>query len=96
MLSTERKRLKQRTLIVDKLMLIAAVAHPLSGLPQIIQIYTTQNVQGVSVATWLGFMVLGIVYLYYGILHKLKPIIITQVLWFIVDLAIVLGVLLYG
>lgn len=92
---TERNKQKKRMLIVDKLMLVAAVAHPLSGLPQILQIYSTQDVAGVSLVTWIGFMLIGIIYLYYGILHKLKPIVITQLLWFAVDLAVVIGVLLY-
>ena len=94
-MTKDKQALKKRIAIVDKVMMVAAVLHPLSGLPQIIQIYTTQDVQGVSLLTWLGFMVVGSVYLYYGILHKLKPIILTQVLWFIVDFLVVLGVLLF-
>lgn len=82
--------------LVDKLMMVAATAHPLTALPQVIQIYSTQDVAGVSLQTWLGFMMIGSLYLYYGILHKLKPIILNQILWFIVDILVVAGVLIFG
>lgn len=80
---------------IDKLMSAAAVIHPLTAMPQIYDIYSTQSAAGVSLWTWLGFMVLGLIFLAYGLLHRLKPIIVTQILWFIVDFLIVLGVLLY-
>ena len=87
---------KKRMALVDKLMMVAATAHPLTALPQVIQIYSTQDVAGVSLQTWLGFMMIGSLYLYYGILHKLKPIILNQILWFIVDILVVAGVLIFG
>lgn len=80
---------------IDSLMSIAAVIHPLTAVPQVYAIYTTHNVSGVSLWTWLGFMTLGLIFLAYGILHKIKPFIITQVLWFIVDFLVVIGVFLF-
>lgn len=87
---------KKRMALVDKLMMVAATAHPLTALPQVVQIYSTQDVAGVALWTWLGFMMIGSLYLYYGILHKLKPIILNQILWFIVDILVVAGVLIFG
>lgn len=86
---------KSRTLI-DSLMSLAAVVHPLTAVPQVVQIYQTHNVSGVSLATWLGFMTLGAIFLAYGILHKIKPFIVTQVLWFIVDFLVVAGIIMYS
>lgn len=74
----------------------AAVVHPLTALPQVYMIYTTHDVGGISLWTWFGFMVLGLIFLAYGILHKIKPFIITQLLWFIIDFMVVIGTLLYG
>jgi uncharacterized protein with PQ loop repeat len=92
-LSTKDKR--QGVTLVDRLMSAAAVVHPLTALPQVYQIYSTHNVSGVSVWTWLGFMLLGAIFLAYGIVHKIKPFIVTQVLWFTIDFLIVFGTLLY-
>ncbi len=74
----------------------AAIVHPLTALPQVYKIYSTQNVDGVSVLTWLGFMVLGGVFLAYGLVHKIKPFIVTQILWFIIDALIVIGIFMYS
>ena len=92
----KNKKLKKKHIErVDKLMMVVALLHPLSGLPQVIDIYVHQNVDGISLMTWLGFMLFGSIYLYYGILHKLKPVILTQILWMIVDILVVVGVLIY-
>lgn len=74
---------------------VAAIIHPLTAAPQVYKIYTSHNVQGVSIWTWLGFMLLGIIFLAYGLLHRIRPLIITQILWFIMDFLIVIGVLIY-
>lgn len=86
---------KKETAFVDRLMSAAAVIHPLTATPQVYTIYSTHDVSGVSLWTWFGFMTLGLIFLTYGILHKIKPFIITQILWFIIDFLIVIGVILY-
>lgn len=73
----------------------AAIIHPLTALPQVYKIYATKVVVGISLCTWLGFMVLGSIFLAYGLVHRIKPLIVTQVLWFIVDTLIVMGILMY-
>ena len=86
---------QQGKIAVDRLMSLAAVAHPLMGTPQVYAIYSTHNVTGISLLTWIGFMVLGLIFLLYALIHNIKPLITTQVLWFIVDFLVVFGVILY-
>ena len=74
----------------------AAIIHPLTAVPQVYTIFSTQDASGVSLWTWFGFMLLGLIFLAYGIVHNIKPFIVTQVLWFVVDFVIVIGILLYG
>jgi uncharacterized protein with PQ loop repeat len=81
---------------VDRAMDVVSIIHPATALPQVWSIYTTHNVSGISLLTWLLFMAIGLVFLAYGILHRIKPLILMQVLWFVVDGLVVLGVLLYG
>jgi uncharacterized protein with PQ loop repeat len=76
-------------------MSVAAIVHPMMGVPQVYQIYSTQDVAGISLFTWFGFMTLGLVFLLYGIVHRIRPLIVTQILWFIVDSLVVFGILLY-
>lgn len=86
---------KQEKTIVDHLMSAAAIVHPLTATPQVYLIYSSHDVSGVSLWTWSGFMVLGLIFLAYGILHKIRPFVVTQTLWFVVDFLVVIGVLLY-
>lgn len=83
------------TAVIDTLVNIAAVIHPLTALPQVYAIYTSHDVAGISLLTWLGFMFIGFVFLAYGIVHRLRPIVVTQVLWFIIDSLVIIGILLY-
>lgn len=86
---------KQKLTSVDRLMSVAAVLFPLMALPQVYEIYSKHNVAGVSLLSWVAFMALGLIFLAYGIMHKIKPFIVTQVLWFIIDFLMVGGILLY-
>lgn len=75
---------------------MVAVIHPLSALPQVIEIFASKNATGVSLATWLLFMLIGIIFMLYAIAHRIKPMIINQFIWFVMDFLIVTGVLIYG
>ncbi|PLS80575.1 hypothetical protein CYG49_04885 [Candidatus Saccharibacteria bacterium] len=86
---------KKQLTAIDKSMAVAAVVQPLMTLPQVIQIFTTQNVTGISLLTWVAYLVLGLVFLAYGIAHSIKPLIVTQILWFTVDLLVVVGIIIY-
>lgn len=83
------------TTTVDRLMMVASLIHPLTAIPQVYSIYSSHNVSGVSLWTWLGFMLIGLIFLLYALSHKLKPIILNQVLWFIVDFLVVIGILVF-
>jgi uncharacterized protein with PQ loop repeat len=86
---------KRQVTQIDRLMNFAAVVHPLTAIPQVYSIYSTHDVGGISLLTWFGFMALGLIFLLYGLVHWIKPLILTQVLWFIVDFLVVIGVLVY-
>jgi uncharacterized protein with PQ loop repeat len=86
---------KQEVTAVDRAMNVVSILHPMTALPQVYSIYNTHNVSGISLLTWLLFMAIGAVFLAYGLVHKIKPLILLQVLWFIIDAAVVTGVILY-
>lgn len=87
---------KSEVSTVDKAMTVVAVIHPLSALPQVIEIFATRNAIGVSLTTWLLFMLIGIVFMLYAIVHSIKPMILNQIIWFVMDFLVVIGVLMYG
>jgi len=81
---------------LDHLVIIVAIISPLTALPQIYNIWYLQNVEGVSLLTWLLFSIIAIPLLIYGIAHKEKVLIILNSLWLIMYAAVISGVLYYG
>lgn len=81
---------------IDRAMMVVAVIHPLTALPQAIEIFANQDATNVSLFTWLSFMAIGVIFTLYAIIHRLKPMIFNQIIWFAVDFLVVAGILIYG
>lgn len=80
---------------IDRLADIAAVVYPLTGLPQLILILQTHQAAGVSLISWVAFGIFEVVFLAYGILHRLRPVIVTQALWLLINIGIIAAVIAY-
>jgi uncharacterized protein with PQ loop repeat len=81
---------------VDKLVYFASIMGVLMTLPQIWLIYVGRNASGLSIISYCSYLVIGLIWLYYGILHKAKPIILVNTIWFFLYIAIIVGIVLYG
>lgn len=93
----ERRKKKETPYIVflDKLTFIVGVAGPFTVLPQIYSIFWTHSAAGVSLATWSLIFIVTFPWILYGLAHNEKNIIVSFTLWEVVNLAVVVGVLLY-
>ncbi len=80
---------------IERVALIAGILQPLITVPQIVQIYSNQSAQDVSLVTWLGYLVFGVIFLIYGYIFKLRPIFYGQILWVTMQCVTVIGILLY-
>jgi uncharacterized protein with PQ loop repeat len=80
---------------IENLALVAGIAQPLLTLPQIYAIFSNQSAQDVSIFTWLGYLIFGIIFLVYGLTFKLKPIIISQIIWITMQTIVIIGILIY-
>lgn len=69
---------KREITLADQMMMIVSIIQPLVAVPQVIKIWTEQSAIGVSLWTWLGFTVIGGVFLFYGIIHKLRPLLLIR------------------
>lgn len=81
---------------LDSLVALMAIAGPLLGLPQAIQIFVERDATGLSIWAWLGFTAYTLVFLTYGIVYRLRPVIVTQILWLCLYLAVISGIVVYG
>jgi uncharacterized protein with PQ loop repeat len=90
-------KLKQHVAIkpskqLEKAALVVAIAEPLMTIPQILQIYVAHNT-GTSIVTWALYLIASIVWLIYGLKTRNIPILVTAVLWVIVEAIVVVGIL---
>ena len=83
-------------IFLDRLTFIAGVVGPFTVLPQIYKIFFTKSADGVSLITWALMIVVTLPWIFYGIAHKEKSIIVSFILWEIVNIMVVVGILLYG
>lgn len=93
-LTAPRHHLNDYEHAIDRLVNVIAFIAPLSSLPQIIEIwFIDNNAHGVSLVTWSLFVVMSTVWLFYGLVHKQRPIIVSNVLWIIAQGLVVIGAL---
>ncbi|MCA9337127.1 hypothetical protein KC951_00265 [Candidatus Saccharibacteria bacterium] len=96
--STGRKKDVKRTpyiVFLDKLTFVVGTIGPFTVLPQIYTIYSTKSAAGVSAATWALIFVVTFPWILYGLAHKDKNIIVSFILWEIMNATVVVGALLY-
>lgn len=79
--------------LMDKLIYVVGIASPIMTLPQLFTIWIDGNTSGVSLITWASYEVFSVFWLIYGIMHREKPIIITQCLLLFVKALIIIGIL---
>jgi uncharacterized protein with PQ loop repeat len=82
--------------LLDKFLLIIAGIAPFSVLPQIIKIVSEKSAEGVSLITWVFFALIAVPWIVYGVVHKEKPIIVGYLLWFAMDLTVIIAVLVFS
>ena len=81
--------------LIDKLIYVAAIAYPLTTIPQITDIFTNKSSANVSLLTWLLYDLFTFVFLWYAIENKLKPLTIEYSMWIVAQSIVVVGIILY-
>ncbi|MDP2705676.1 MAG: SemiSWEET family transporter [bacterium] len=80
---------------LDRFIFVIGFLGPLFTLPQVWQIYSYKDAQGVSTVSWTAFFFFSIIWLIYGIVHKEKPLIFSNALWIFFNALIVFGTIIY-
>lgn len=63
-------------------------------IPQIYDIWSTKQ-HSINEITWSSYLAIGVVWLFYGIVHKEKPIIFSNILGIITTGLVVVGAVIY-
>ena len=82
--------------LLDRVVLAAGIIAPFMTVPQILKIYLLQDGSGVSVISWLAYTFLDFPWILYGVAHHSRPIVVTYVLWLVMNSLVVIGALQYG
>ncbi len=88
---SERKGIR----FLDRLMFVIAIAGPFANLPQVLRVFMRHSAGDISSFSYFFFTLFNIPWICYGIVHKDKPITIAYILWFITNLSILIGSLIY-
>jgi len=86
---------KKSVRYLDYAVYVVGFLCPILTLPQVIQIYSLRDAAGVSLITWGFYLIAAFIWLVYGVVHREKPIMISNALWIIFDALIVAGVIIY-
>ena len=81
---------------LDKFSYPVSVIFPLLTIPQIIEIFTRQSVEGLSVFTWVFYAVMTFIILLWAIADNIKQMIISQSLWLLMYAAVIVGIAIYS
>ena len=81
---------------IEHVALGAAIIQPLITIPQIYEIYSQQSAQDVSLLTWVGYLLFGLIFLVYGAVFKLRPIFYGQIIWVSMQCIVVVGIIMYS
>ena len=82
--------------LLDNICMITAVIMPLTALPQVYKIWKYQIVAGVSIWMWISYSILIMPMLLYGIVHKVKQLVVLNALWLLMDSFIIIGILKFS
>jgi len=63
---------------------------------QVYKIYSLKNADGVSLIAWVAYLVGTILWITYGITHKEKPIIYSNIINATINLLVIIGIILYA
>lgn len=82
--------------MLDRVVLGVGVLGPLASLPQVYQVYATQDASGLVAISWGAWAVMNLPWILYGFVHKETPIVMSYSLWFFINSAVGIGALMYG
>jgi uncharacterized protein with PQ loop repeat len=81
---------------LDTFAYVASFASIFFTLDQVRIIYFDHTAQGVSLISWLFYTFSSVIWYAYGRVHKERILIITNAAWFVINIAVVVGILMYG
>ncbi len=80
---------------IDQICTVFSVLMPLTAVPQILKLYTTQDASSLSIWMWVLYAITVLPFLAYGIAHKVRHLILLNLLWLVVQIIMIVGIVMY-
>lgn len=93
--AVERRKGPDSASVLGRVLSIFSVLTMLSTVPQVVAVWSGAAVAGVSVVTWLTYLLSAILWLVHGIQKRDKRIYLACIGWILLDAAVVFGALLH-
>ncbi len=77
-------------------MYAVAIGSPVTFIPQIIQLFASQDAGALSFSSWLFANLINILWLLYGAVHRELVVFISSAVWVGLNGAMLYGILLYS
>jgi uncharacterized protein with PQ loop repeat len=68
----------------------------LMTIPQVLTIWVGHQAAGVSIFTWSAYLLSALLWFWFGVQKRDKNIYLPCIGWMILDLAVIVGALIYG
>lgn len=81
--------------ILDYVVIVAGFVGPLFSLPQVVTVWRDHATDGLSLTTWVSYVILSLISIIYALVHREKYLLVGDGLFLIVNTLVVLGILLY-
>src|SRR5687767_7229636 len=78
---------------LDWLMYFIGIVTPLVLVPQLLEVWFYKNTAGVSVSTWFLFALINILWVFYGVVHGAKAVIVSNLIMSILNFLVAAGAL---
>jgi|SRR3989344_2943787 len=84
------------SLFIDRIIYPVGLLGPVMTLPQLFEVWIHKSAGELSLITWGGWLILSLIWLTYGLIHKSRPIIISNILWVLIEFGVTLAILIYS
>lgn len=69
---------------------------PVITIPQLIQVWMTQDAGGLSLVTWSTWILIGVFWLLYGLSKNDRALVYSYMAWITVEGGVIVGILAYS
>lgn len=92
----QKQKTDSSSYAVDRFAYLFGILVPIAALPQLITIWSQQDVTGVSMGTWASYLALSTFWSVYSIVHRQWPLILMYVSQWALQIFIIIGIVRFS